>query len=470
MIADVDILKRIACLVGDKEFVYDSNTEKWLTYNDVWIRAYTIAGYFRQQGMKTVIAVMKNGIELFTLYFACMLSGTVVIPIDPQKSPTEIDSIISEHGDAVILKDESEIFALHNTYASVDAINKAIRQIDLNKLFMITYTSGSTGHAKGVMHNLRNLFLTAKSFGEATGLNDRFTMGHVMPMTYMAGILNTIVMPFWCGTKIVLLPRFDVMSAIKFWKNSEKLHVNAFWLAPTMLNLLMTIDKKAKAKEYLSSVDTRFYIGTAPLLESTRQKFEEKYGVKLLQSYGLSETLFISTELPEDENDFNSVGKLLPEVQIDTSCHDEIRIDVPWMFLGYSNENTSDYFEDNKYKSGDLGKVDNQNRLYITGRIKDLIVKGGMNISPTQIEKSLTRYEQISECAVAGVMVKEEENIACWYVLKKDLELSHVEVNNLLEKELGRHCRIDFFRQINEIPKNLNGKIDKKKLVREFTL
>ena len=157
-------------------------------------------------------------------------------------------------------------------------------------------------------------------------------------------------------------------------------------------------------------------------------------------------------------------------MKIDTSCHDEIRIDVPWMFLGYSNENTSDYFEDNKYKSGDLGKVDNQNRLYITGRIKDLIVKGGMNISPTQIEKSLTRYEQISECAVAGVMVKEEENIACWYVLKKDLELSHVEVNNLLEKELGRHCRIDFFRQINEIPKNLNGKIDKKKLVREFTL
>ena len=104
MISDVDILKRIANLVGDKEFVYDSNTEKWLTYNNVWTHADAIAEYFRSQGIQSVIAVMKNGIDLFTLYFACMLSGTVVVPIDPQKSPKEIESIISEHSDVVILR------------------------------------------------------------------------------------------------------------------------------------------------------------------------------------------------------------------------------------------------------------------------------------------------------------------------------------------------------------------------------
>ena len=470
MISDGDALNRIAGLTDDQNFVYDSRTKQWHTYHEVWNRAFAIGNSIKKQGQKTVIAIMDNGLDLFTLYFACILSDTTIVPIDPQKSRKEIDSIIAEHTDYLLLTNEADIFLEKVPEISVECIKQNILTINLDKVYMITYTSGSTGHAKGVMHNLRSLFLASTSFGNATALNSEYTMCHVMPMTYMAGILNTIFMPFFCGTKIALLPRFDVMSAVRFWKDAEKLKVTAFWLSPTMLNVLMTVDKKGKSREYLSQHKTLFYIGTAPLLENTRQRFEEKYGVKLLQSYGLSETLFISTEIPHSDNDIKSVGTILPDVQIDIDSNEEVCIDVPWMFLGYSNEKTSDYFVGNAYKSGDMGRIDDKNRLYITGRIKDLIVKGGMNISPTQIEKCLLQCKQITECAVAGVSVNEEENIVCWYVLEANAELSPNVINIFLEKELGRHCRIDFFRPVDSIPKNLNGKTDKKKLIREFTL
>lgn len=464
-----EILKKIADLVSNKDFVYDIKTKKWHTYHDVWSKSYAIAENLSICGHKTVIAVMNNGFDLFALYFACMIAGVVIVPIDPQKSRKEIECIVEECDDYILLEDDADIFSNGVVNISIDDIKKAINEIDLNKVFMVTYTSGSTGHAKGVIHNLKNLFLAAETFGGTTGLNENYTMCHVMPMTYMAGILNTIIMPFFCGAKIVLLPRFDVMSALKFWTSVEKLGVTAFWLSPTMLNLLTTIDKKGQVKSYLSQKETLFFVGTAPLFEKTRKKFEERYGVKLLQSYGLSETLFISTEKLKTENNIKSVGTILPQVKINLGSGNEIEIDVPWMFLGYSNENTLNYFVAGRYKSGDMGKIDEKNRLYITGRIKDLIVKGGMNISPTQIEKCLSGYEAIVECVVAGVTLNDEENIVCWYVLKPGMELSYNEINHLLEEELGRNSQIDLFRQIASIPKNLNGKVDKQKLVREFS-
>jgi len=106
----------------------------------------------------------------------------------------------------------------------------------------------------------------------------------------------------------------------------------------------------------------------------------EKYGVELLPSYGLSETLFISTRVKGDMGAEASVGSVLPMVNLQFSDAEEIFLDVPWMFLGYSNENTAEYFDGKYYKSGDLGEIV-QGHLQITGRKKDLIIRGGMNIT-----------------------------------------------------------------------------------------
>lgn len=465
------IQKKIIERTGSQEFVYSYEECKWYSYDAFWVRAIRLADEIKHWNVGKIVAVLENGIQLFLLYFACMLSNTTIIPIDPHKAGEEIKDVLKGHPDSKIIK-EQEADALWKRECgrvsafSITDFRKRIETIDFHKTYMITYTSGSTGIAKGVKHSLGNLFLTAGAFAKVTNLNSSYMMCHCMPMTYMAGILNTIMMPFISGCRIVLFPRFDVISAVSFWKKAQGFGINAFWFSPTMLKILMTVDRKGSGKEYLAGKKPLFYVGTAPLFDDVRGKFEHKYGVKLLQSYGLSETLFLSTELMSEGCDHSSVGFVLPDVDIKIADDGEIKVRVPWMFQGYYNEETSDYFDGNYYLTGDLGKIE-KGRLYITGRKKDLIIKGGMNISPRQIEDCIVNLDVVEECSVSGVVVDNEECIVCWYVPFNNSLQTGI-INSEIEKKLGKHCRIDYFRQIDQVPKNLNGKADKKKLVEGF--
>ena len=462
-------IDRIIDMLARDNFVCDAKSDKWYTYREIWCEAYRIAVRIKKDHSDGFVVMLENGIDLFVLYFAAMLSNKIIIPIDPHKAESEKQLIISENVGRKIIEDARDLrdSSIYLAEISDDTLINAIKTIDTKKDYMITYTSGSTGFPKGVRHNLENLFMAANSFGEAVGLDDRNTMCHVMPMSYMAGILNTILMPFLCGSKVILMPRFDVMSAVTFWRDVEKYDVNAFWLSPTMLNIIMTVDRKAVGKTYLSKIQPLFFIGTAPLYESIREKFERIYDVNLLQSYGLSETLFLSTEIPSKKSDTSAVGYVLPEVDISFDVDGQIKVRVPWMFLGYTNDTTDDYFTENAYKTGDLG-IYEDGLLFIIGRLKDLIIKGGMNISPKQIEDCILRKCNIKECAIAGVTIDDEERIICWYVCEGGID--EPELNRLVASDLGKHYTIDKFEKVDAIPKNINGKIDKKRLVEEFRI
>ncbi|MCR5688372.1 MAG: acyl--CoA ligase [Lachnospiraceae bacterium] len=458
--------ERIKESIKDREYVCDARDGSRLTYREVWKRALSLSADLKRKESDSFVVIMENGLDLFLLYHAAMLSNMTIIPIDPQKSQAEIDHILSENPGKPVIRSLEDISGEMRDMSD-DELFAAIDRIDMEKDYMVTYTSGSTGFPKGVRHRLQSLLHAGDSFGEAVGLGPDDSMCHVMPMTYMAGILNTILMPMIRGSRIVIMPRFDVMSAIRFWKTAETYGVNSFWLSPTMLNILMTVDRRGEGRKYLSGTDTKFFIGTAPLFETLRSRFEAMYDVKLLQSYGLSETLFLSTEIPGKDSPASSVGYLLPEVDLRLSDDGEILIGVPWMFRGYTNDDTDSYFIGDYYKTGDLGKCEN-GIMSITGRLKDLIIKGGMNISPKLIEDCMLKNTEVDECAVAGVTVDDEERIICWYSCPDERVPDEPSVNRAIEKELGKHCCVDIFERIASIPKNINGKADKKKLVREY--
>lgn len=452
----------------EQPFVYSLQNKRWYTYGQIWENAIRFMDYFRKKNVEEVSLVLENGVHLLVAYFACMLGNIKIVPIDPQKSEVEIDHILENHPGILRISKEEELPDLSDECVSYEKLEEMLYDVDLEKPYMVTYTSGSTGQAKGVIHSLKNLFLSAVIFGKTVGFDENSVVCHTMPMTYMAGILNTIFMPFIMHSKIVLFPRFSVMTAISFWKNVRELNVNTFWLSPTMLNILLTVDRKGNIAEYFKKRKSIFCIGTAPLFPQLKEQFEKRYGVSLLQSYGLSETLFISTRIPGKEAEDNSVGCVLDTVNLKFSESEEILIDVPWMYLGYSNENTADYFEGQYYLSGDLGKVEDNN-LYITGRKKDLIIRGGMNISPKQIEEVLLDEPGIKECAVASVVENNEECILCWYVPNGIIENVPVTLNRVIIERLGKAYKVDKFIEKKEIPKNLNGKTDKEKLKKEYS-
>lgn len=458
----------------DNCFVTDAVTGNKYTYSQCLGLARQISVYLQSLGGDSVAAILENGYPLFVLYFACMFANITMIPIDPQKGAKEIQKIMDNHRGIPVICDNSKITGNYDVFRTQDFFKyDDIEEIEMQalwdsinfeKVYMITYTSGSTGEAKGVKHSLKNLFWSAISFGEEMNYGEQSVLCHTMPMTYMAGILNTILLPFIMHSKIVLFPRFSVMSAIHFWKKVVHYRVNTFWLSPTMLNILLTVDKKSDMKEYFMQNQSVFSIGTAPLYPELKSAFESRYGVVLYQSYGLSETLFLSTAPKKCKVLESSVGKLLNETDLKFADDGEILINVPWMFLGYSNKNEEEFFIKGYYMSGDFGELKNSN-LFITGRKKDLIVRGGMNISPAQIEKEIYRCPDIKECCVAGVVINGEEQTVCWYIAQTSeyKELEH-QININLINSFGINYKVDCFKKVESIAKNLNGKTDKNEM------
>lgn len=454
------IIEKLNSINYSEVFVYDVMEKKEYTYKEIFSNAYYIS---KNLLGKNNIVIMENSIKLLIMYFAAIFAKCTLIPIDPEKSKREIDLIKSYHSDSKIFKDKADTDIFEYEELTEEEISELFYTVDFDRDYLITYTSGSTGSPKGVIHSLGNLLNSAISFGEKMGYDSSKRICHMMPMTYMAGILNTIILPFITGGKIVLFERFSVKRAIRFWQNIIAYKVNTMWLSPIMLHLIMAIDKGKDVVTYFENVNMTISVGTAALPIELKKNFEKKYNVKVYQSYGLSETLFVSTADNNLKN-VQSVGTLLEGVDIQINKDSEILIDLPWMFKGYVNAETENYFEDGKYKTGDLGKIV-EKELFICGRKKDLIIRGGMNINPKDIEECIGKMDNINDVCVASVMVNGEERVVCWYSGNVDDENL---LNNIAVNQLGKNYKIDYFRQLKQIPRNLNGKVDKLKLIERF--
>ena len=423
-----------------------------------------LSKWLRDNSKEQIIVCENNSIELLLLYFAAIFSNKTVIPLDPEKKEDEKNLIRKIHSDASYF-DVGEITKIVTNIVSYEEGCLNWEEVDFDRLYLITYTSGSTGQPKGVKHSLYNLLYSAYEFGKSMEYGIDTVLGHCMPMTYMAGILNTIFIPFLMGGTIVILPRFSALNSFTFWKDVENGNVNTLWLSPTMLRLASIMDKRGNMREYFKNCNMKISVGTSPLDIKLRNEFEAKYSIRLYQSYGLSETLFITTESLCEEVSNHTVGKLLPSVELFFTPVEEIYINVPWMFLGYTNTDTSEYMQDGMYKSGDLGNFIGDN-LVITGRCKELIVKGGYNINPHDIENEIIGGLECQECAVISVSLHGEEVIIA--VVGTDADIQLKDINKKIIHSLGEHYRVDYLEKLKSLPKNLNGKIDKIKIKKDM--
>lgn len=486
-----NVIERIRNLNFEELFIYDDISEVNYTYNKFFAQALKVARYIESSvPSDSVIAVMENSYELALLYFSVMLTDKRILVVDPQKGKQEILSVINDIEDTILFIDgglDLDSFTKHNIldfpkdridYIKIKDIKKEVTQKlkmrSSEKAYLVTFTSGTSGVTKGVEHTLDNLFLTAIALDNKVKKNHG-TFLHVMPMTYMAGILNSLIYPFLAGVKIVIAKRFSIISARCFWKIVTKYNADLFWLSPSMLMMINQMDRKKDGENYCKNKEVVFLIGTAPLTNELRKTFNNRYGVSVFASYGLSETLFISVETRESlrRSEANSVGELLPGVEYIINDDGEMYIKVPWMYLRYTNENTAEYFDGEYYKSGDLAQL-KDGCLYITGRSKDLIIKGGMNISPALIENVISKNKDILECVVIGVKDSTgEEKVCCTYRLKNavdDRTLLEAGLKKLVIGELGKNYTIDYLWQLDEIPRNINGKIDKNILIKNWRI
>lgn len=368
-----------------------------------------VADYLTSLGagpQSRVLAVLPNGLALLVLYVSCMRHRFIVCPVSPDSPQEDIDYINSVYRPDVTVDPvalQSCMFEAIEEAPAAPAQPEDAAYVE-GDIFSVNFTSGTTGRPKGVAHYAERILANAEAFNSQLGCDRNQRMMHVMPMYYMAGLLNTILCPLMAGGAVIVAPALLPRTALSFWRQLIDSEATAFWLSPTMLRMVMKLDRTKDSKSYAADHLRHAFVGTAPMAPALGQDFLDSYGVRPLQSYGLSELLLVSCD-DTGAGNLGGVGKALAGISNCLAEDQELEISTPYLFAGYLHPETGEIdFADRtqSFKSGDLAEIDDQSRMRITGRKKDLMVVGGINVSPAAIEERLQSVAGVTEIAVVG--------------------------------------------------------------------
>jgi aminotransferase len=497
----------------DNVFLIDGESGEEITYKDFHDQSCHFAKYFKSLGLTVgdrIIILLNNSVPLAKLYFGCLYSGITVVPINPVLSKVEIDFILDSYKAKMIisspdLKDKIDSERLDklsikylnlvedkpgstktednllNLISSVEGIEfKPFQNVVAKDDLIIIHTSGTTGTPKGIIQSYFSLIENGRLFCKHLNLGVENRFYNLLSMTYLGGYYNLMLIPFICGGSLVIGQSFNPNTMTSFWDLIIDRKVNTLWLVPSIMAMVMELDRGSKGEKYSKAEINYTICGTAPLPEPLKADYENRYGTVVYENFGLSETFFISSNTPQKDNN-HGVGSLLEGVAIkiiDKSgqpckkgVEGEIVVQTPHLLNSYCNvddEITKTFNKGDWFSTGDVGKItDEHNQLHITGRIKDLIIRGGINISPASIENILYQNPKVIECAVVGVphQLMGEEIIA---VIRTDGSIPFGDVKD----ELKAYCKNNLpiikqpyeYHELEEFPHTYSGKIQKSKL------
>jgi acyl-CoA synthetase (AMP-forming)/AMP-acid ligase II len=336
-------------------------------------------------------------------------------------------------------------------------------------LAMMQFTSGSTGQPKGVALTHGNLVCNALGVIEHTKLSPADRLLHVMPLYHTNGVNNQLVVPFIAGASVAMVERFR---AEEIEDQIERYRPTYMTGVPTMYSRIIPHLKDPSKRASL-----RFLrCGSAPITVELHRQIEEAFGVPLVISYGLSEATCTSTMNPPDARRVGTIGTVLAgqdvrlfkpgtTEEVAPGTDGEICISGPCLMRGYIGAGSEQPILDGWLRSGDLGRFDADGYLAITGRIKDVIIRGGENLSPQLIEGILVEHPAVRSCCVVGGPHADLGEVPIAFVaLRAGGQAREDELKELVGERLSRIYIPDQIRFVESLPENSVGKIDRKAL------
>ena len=451
-----------------------------------------------QPGDRVAVQVEKS-IEALMLYFATVRAGGVFLPLNTAYTPAEIEYFLDDAKPAVFVCDPKKRDALSevagNAGAAIETLgvwrspdesagslsDKGLAASDSfetlarapDDLAAILYTSGTTGRSKGAMLSHGNLLSNAEVLRETWRFSADDVLLHVLPIFHTHGLFvasNTVTI---AGGSMIFLPKFDPDAVFQHLPR-----------ATTMMGV-PTFYTRLLADERLNKDSTAhmrlFTSGSAPLLAETHRAFEAATGQRILERYGMTETNMNTSNPYDGERRAGTVGfpldgtelriadpetgKILPQGEIGV-----IEVEGPNVFSGYwqmPEKTAAEFRADGYFITGDLGLVDPDGYVTIVGRGKDLVITGGYNVYPKEVELVIDELPGVVESAVIGVPHKDfGEGVVGCVVAKEPLEEEAVIA--ALKDKLARFKQPKRIVFVDELPRNTMGKVQKNVLRDEY--
>ncbi len=451
-----------------------------------------------------VSLLMPNSAEYIIGYFACWTLGAIAGPVNSLLKAQEIAFVISDSETKALLVHSDFLATIEAVRNDVPTLQEVILfddetmatrdfkeesgtpavasprtpQIDLETEAIIIYTSGTTGKPKGCLLTHGNLIANARQISQWLGFTAADRLLTIMPLFHMNAVSVTTMAALYAGGSSVVSPKF---SASRFWQIIADYKITSFGSVATMLQMLLTTYPEG-VPNGLKTGQLRFAMcGSAPVPAEVMKRFEETFNCLVIEGYGLSESTCRSTFNPPDERRRpGSCGQPIGnEMRVvdeeDNEVADgqlgEIVLRGENILKGYyrNPEATGTAFRSGWFHTGDVGYRDADGFYYIVDRKSDMIIRGGENIYPREIDEVLYQHPAVAAAATIGVPDPlYGEEVAAFIVLREGKDVSEEELMAFCRERLADYKCPKSIRLVKDIPKGPTGKLLKRELAGEF--
>ena len=442
----------------------------------------------------TVGLLAGNGRLALEVFLGCMYGGFTTVTFNPVAGQNTLRYVLGHSEVSILFTDEANLEAAHSArdqdLPEVAVLCASTDQgLDLPSAgsaelaapapqddALLIYTSGTTGRPKGVIHSHTSLLAGGANTVSAHHLCPQDRALCVLPLCHINGQVVTVIAPLLSGSSVVMPHQFRVS---QFWNWVTANQCTWFSAVPTIISYLLGLDATGgPAHEELASV--RFgRSASAPLPPAVHEAFVARFGIPLVETMGITETAaqILSNPLDHEAHRIGSPGKSCGnqvriangDIAVDgTHVEAEIQVRGPNLMCGYSKDpeaTATAFTTDGWYRTGDLGYMDDEGFIFVTGRIKELIIKGGENISPREIDDVIYQFPGVLEAAAIGVPdTRYGEEVAACVVPSPGASIVPEALRRHCEEKLGVFKTPKVFHVMNTLPKGPSGKIQRLKL------
>src|SRR5271168_2782437 len=463
-----------------------------ISYGDLIARAGQTANVLVSRGVKPgdrVAAQTEKSVPGLVLYLATVRAGAIYLPLNTAYTLNELEYFLTDAEPSLVVCDPAKAEGIGAIAAKVgakvetldangkgsltEAAGKAGKEFatierDNDDLAAILYTSGTTGRSKGAMLSHDNLASNSYSLVDYWRFTDKDVLVHALPIYHTHGLFVASNVTLFARASMIFLPKFDPDLIIKLMARAT-----VMMGVPTFYTRLL----QSPALTHESTKHMRLFVsGSAPLLADTHREWAARTGHAVLERYGMTETNMNTSNPYDGDRVPGAVGRALPGVSVrvtDPETGKEIARDSigmievkgPNVFKGYwrmPEKTRSEFRDDGFFVTGDLGKIDTQGYVHILGRGKDLVISGGFNVYPKEIESEIDAMPGVIESAVIGVPHADfGEGVTAVVVCEGNAEVSEASVLKALDGRLAKFKMPKCVIVVDELPRNPMGKVQK---------